>query len=134
MKVAVAPPVLVHAVVCDDPAQADVAATVSTDAGSIAATLPCLCESVWALLRLYGFRQADAAGAIRAPLAAANTEVNRPAVEAGLLAFEADGDFADGVIACEGNWLGGETFVSFDRKAGALLTAQGQAARLLRRT
>ncbi len=31
----------------------------------------------------------------------------------------------------EGSWLGGETFVSFDRAAVALLTAQGQAARLL---
>ena len=43
----------------------------------------------------------------------------------------AGGDFADGVIAYEGNWLGGETFVSFDKKAVALLTAQGQSARLL---
>ena len=39
--------------------------------------------------------------------------------------------FADGVIAYEGNWLGGETFVSFDKKAVALLTAQGQSTRLL---
>ncbi len=58
-------------------------------------------------------------------------KVNRPAVEAGLSVLEAGGDFADGVIAYEGNWLGGETFVSFDKKAVALLTAQGQSARLL---
>jgi predicted nucleic-acid-binding protein len=45
--------------------------------------------------------------------------------------LEAGGDFADGVIAYEGNWLGGETFVSFDKKAVSLLTAQGQSARLL---
>jgi predicted nucleic-acid-binding protein len=43
----------------------------------------------------------------------------------------AGGDFADGVIAYEGNWLGGETFVSFDKNAVSLLTAQGQPARLL---
>ncbi|MCE4317542.1 PIN domain-containing protein, partial [Xanthomonas hortorum] len=55
----------------------------------------------------------------------------RPAVEAGLLVLDAGGDFADGVIAYEGNWLGGETFVSFDKKAVALLTAQGQSTRLL---
>ncbi len=42
-----------------------------------------------------------------------------------------EGDFADGVIAYEGSWLGGETFVSFDKKAVSLLVAQGQSARLL---
>jgi predicted nucleic-acid-binding protein len=58
-------------------------------------------------------------------------EVNRPAVQAGLVVLEAGGDFADAVIAHEGQWLGGETFVSFDRKAIASLTAQGQKAQLL---
>jgi predicted nucleic-acid-binding protein len=131
MKVAVDTNVLVRAVVRDDPVQANVAATVLTDAELIAVATPCLCEFVWVLLRVYGFQQADAAGAIRALLAAANVEVNRPAVEAGLLVLDAGGDFADGVIAYEGNWLGGETFVSFDKKAVALLTAKGQSTRLL---
>ena len=45
--------------------------------------------------------------------------------------LDAGGDFADGVIAYEGSWLGGETFVSFDKAAVTLLTAQGQSARLL---
>ncbi len=131
MRITVDTNVLVRAVVRDDPEQASVAATVLTDAELIAVALPCLCEFVWVLLRVYGFRQADAAGAIRALIAAANVEVNRPAVEAGLLVLDAGGDFADGVIAYEGNWLGGETFVSFDKKAVALLTAQGQSTRLL---
>ena len=131
MRVAVDTNVLVRAVVCDDPAQASVAAKVLTDAELIAVALPCLCELVWVLLRVYNFQPADAANAIRALLVAANVEVNRPAVEAGLLLLEAGGDFADGVIAYEGNWLGGEIFVSFDQKAVALLTAQGQSARLL---
>ena len=131
MKIAVDTNVLVRAVVRDDPAQASVAAAVLTDAELIAVALPCLCEFVWVLLRVYGFQQADTASAIRALLAAANVEVNRPAVEAGLLVLDAGGDFADGVIAYEGNWLGGETFVSFDKKAVALLSAQGQSTRLL---
>jgi predicted nucleic-acid-binding protein len=131
MRVAVDTNVLVRAVVCDDPAQASVAAKVLIDAELIAVALPCLCELVWVLLRVYNFQPADAANAIRALLVAANVEVNRPAVEAGLLLLEAGGDFADGVIAYEGNWLGGEIFVSFDQKAVALLTAQGQSARLL---
>jgi predicted nucleic-acid-binding protein len=48
-----------------------------------------------------------------------------------LKVLAAGGDFADGVIAYEGSWLGGETFVSFDKKAVALLKSQGQKARLL---
>lgn len=44
--------------------------------------------------------------------------------------LEAGGDFADGVIAFEGHWLGGEAFVSFDQQAVALLAAQGHATRL----
>jgi predicted nucleic-acid-binding protein len=131
MKVAVDTNVLVRAVVRDDPAQANIAAQVLTDAALIAVALPSLCEFVWVLRRVYGFQAADAAAAIRALIAAANVETNRPAVEAGLAVLEAGGDFADGVIAYEGHWLGGETFVSFDKKAVALLAAQGQTARLL---
>jgi len=131
MKVAVDTNVLVRAVVRDDPVQASVAAAVLTDAELIAVALPCLCEFAWVLLRVYGFQQADVASAIRALLDAANVQMNRPAVEAGLRVLDAGGDFADGVIAYEGNWLGGEAFVSFDKKAVALLTAQGQSTRLL---
>ena len=131
MKVAVDTNVLVRAVMRDDLAQADIAAKVLTEAQLIAVAMPCLCEFVWVLLRVYSLQPSDAAAAIRALLAAANVEVNRPAVEAGLSLLEAGGDFADGVIAYEGNWLGAETFVSFDKKAVALLGTLGQSARLL---
>ena len=131
MKVVVDTNVLVRAVVRDDKAQAKAAIKILRDAELIAIALPCLCEFVWVLRRVYGLQPDDAASAIRALLSAANVEMNRPAVEAGLSALDAGGDFADGVIAYEGNWLGGETFVSFDKKAVALLKAQGQQARLL---
>jgi predicted nucleic-acid-binding protein len=55
---------------------------------------------------------------------------DKGAVEAGLAMLEAGGDFADGVIAYSGRWLGGETFVSFDKEAVRLLAAQGQAAQI----
>jgi predicted nucleic-acid-binding protein len=131
VKVVVDTNVLVRAVVRDDVAQARVAAKVLMDAELIAVALPCLCEFVWVLRKLYGIQTEDIAAAIRALLAAANVQVNRPAVDAGLSVLEANGDFADGVIAYEGTWLGGETFVSFDKQAVALLTAHGQPARLL---
>ena len=131
MKVIVDTTVLVRAAVRDDAAQARVAARVMTDADEIALALPCLCEFVWVLRNVYGLQTQGITAAIRALLAAENVRVNRPAVEAGLWMLEAGGDFADGVIAYEGNWLGGESFVSFDKQAVALLTAAGQPARLL---
>lgn len=131
MKVVVDTNVLVRAVVRDNPAQARAAVKVLNEAQLIAIALPCLCEFVWVLRSVYGFAPADAGTAIRALLAVANVETNRPAVEAGLSVLEAGGDFADGVIAYEGSWLGGETFVSFDKKAVKRLDAVGQSARLL---
>jgi predicted nucleic-acid-binding protein len=62
---------------------------------------------------------------------ASNVALDRPAVDAGLRVLRAGGDFADGVIAHDGAWLGGETFVSFDGKAISLLVDQGANARLL---
>lgn len=131
MKVTVDTNVLVRAVVQDDPVQAQQAAAVLLDAALIAVTLPTLCELVWVLRKVYGFQVMDVAKAVRALIETANVEMNRPAVAAGLALLEAGGDFADGVIAYEGNWLGGETFVSFDKKAVAQLGAQGRSARLL---
>jgi predicted nucleic-acid-binding protein len=131
MKVAVDTNVLVRAVVCDDPEQANIATKIIVDAELVAIALPCLCEFVWVLRKVYDFQASDVGNAIRALLAAKNVEMNRPAVEAGLSVLEAGGDFADGVIAYEGNWLGGETFVSFDKKAVALLSKQGLTANLL---
>ena len=130
MKVVVDANVLVRAVVRDDPAQTRVAAKVLTDAELIAIALPCLCEFVWVLRRVYNLDRQDIHAALQALLNAGNVAVNRPAVEAGLAMLDAGGDFADGVIAMEGQWLGGETFVSFDRQAVALLDKQGQAARV----
>lgn len=86
-------------------------------------SVPCLCELVWVLLRVYNIESGDVIHAIRALMASENVEMNRPAAEAGLEVLNAGGNFADGVIAFEGNWLGGETFVPFDKRAVALLSA-----------
>ncbi len=131
MKISVDTNVLARAVLQDDAEQAHTAAKILEEASLIAVSLPCLCELAWILLRGAQFPKEKVAVAIRALLDAGNVVMNRPAVEAGLSILAAGGDFADGVMAYEGNWLGGETFVSFDKKAVALLTAQGQSARLL---
>lgn len=131
MKISVDTNVLARAVLQDDAEQARTAAQTLEEASLIAISLPCLCELVWILLRGAQLPKEKVAVAIRALLDAGNVVMNRPAVEAGLSIIAAGGDFADGVIAYEGNWLGGETFVSFDKKAVSLLTAQGHPSRLL---
>jgi predicted nucleic-acid-binding protein len=131
MKIIVDTNILVRAVVRDNEKQAQAAATLLKEAEVIAVSLPCLCEFVWVLRRVYNFGQMDISAALHALLDAGSVVVNRPAVEAGLEVLKAGGDFADGLIAYEGRWLGGDTFVSFDKKAISLIKKQGQQARLL---
>ncbi len=131
MNITVDTNILVRAVVRDDQKQARIAAKVLKEADLIAVPLPCLCEFVWVLRRVYNFGQQDISAALEALLNASNVAVNRPAVDAGLAVLNEGGDFADGLIAYEGHWLGGETFVSFDKRAVSLIARQGQQAKLL---
>ncbi len=131
MKITADTNVLIRAVVRDDEKQAMAADKILKNAEIIAVTLPSLCEFVWVLRRLYEFDQKEIAAAIRALADSANVALNRPAVEAGLAVLEAGGDFADGLIAYEGRWLGAKTFVSFDKKAVTLLAKQAYETRLL---
>ena len=123
--------VLVRAITGDDAVQSKLAQAELANADMVALALPALCELVWVLSRGYKIPASEIAQTIRRLIDAAAVAVNRPAVEAGLALLEAGGDFADGVIAYEGNWLGAEVFVSFDKKAVELLQAQGQSSRLL---
>jgi predicted nucleic-acid-binding protein len=132
MRITVDTNILVRAVVADDKKQARSAARLLKGAELIAVTLPCLCEFVWVLRRVYQFGQENISAALEALLIAENIAVNRPAVDAGLSVLKAGGDFADGLIAYEGDWLGGDTFVSFDKRAVSLISDQGKQARLLK--
>jgi predicted nucleic-acid-binding protein len=131
MRITVDTNILVRAVMGDDTKQAAAAARLLKEAEIIAVPVPCLCEFVWVLRRVYSLGANDIHAALLALLSAGNVAVNRPAVDAGLAVLDAGGDFADGLIAFEGQWLGGEVFVSFDKKAVALIEKQGQAARVL---
>jgi predicted nucleic-acid-binding protein len=131
MKISVDTNVLVRAVVRDDPVQAKQAAKLLKDATLVAVSTTSLCEFVRVLRKLYGLQPQDISLAIRALMDSAHVETHRAAVEAGLSLLDAGGDFADGVIAFEGQWLGGETFVSFDKRAVSLLNKNKLAARLL---
>jgi predicted nucleic-acid-binding protein len=131
MKITADTNVLVRAITEDHEAQSKAAQSALKRAELVAIAIPALCELVWVLSQGYKVSSKDIAAAIRGLMNGDNVEVNRPAVEAGLAFMDAGGDFADGVIAYEGSWLGAETFVSFDKRAVKLMDAQGQSARLL---
>jgi predicted nucleic-acid-binding protein len=123
--------VLVRAIVEDDERQSKTAQAALAKADLIALALPALCELVWVLSQGYKIPTAKIAEAIRRLMNGTNVVVNRPAAEAGLALLDAGGDFADGIIAYEGSFLGADTFVSFDKRAVKLVEAQGVPARLL---
>ena len=131
MKVSVDTNILVRAVLQDDAEQGKSAAKLLKEASLIAVSLSSLCELAWILHRGAKLSKEDVAQTVHDLLNAGNVAMNRPAVEAGLAMLEAGGDFADGVIAHEGAWLGGESFVTFDKQAVELVIRQGQPARLL---
>jgi predicted nucleic-acid-binding protein len=131
MKITADTNVLIRAAVQDDVHQAREAAKVMQEADLVAVPIPVLCEFVWVLRRGYKKPVPDISDSIRRLMNGVNVVMNRPAVEAGLSVLEAGGDFADGIIAYEGDWLGGEEFVSFDSKAVSVLQSRGTRARLL---
>jgi predicted nucleic-acid-binding protein len=131
VKITIDTNVLLRAVLHDHPKEARQAEEILKRADVVAFPLPCLCEFVWVLDRSYGFAREEIGRVVETLCNAPNVAIDRASVDAGLAALNAGGDFADGVIAHEGSWLGGETFVSFDKKAVAVLTRQGKAARLL---
>lgn len=131
MKITADTNVLLRLVMGDDEAQGLAAVETMESAELVAISVHSLCELAWVLGGKYAMLRDDIAATIRGLVEASNVVVNRPAIDAGLAVLEAGGDFADGVIAFDGQWLGGETFVSFDKKAVKLLEGQGTAALLL---
>jgi predicted nucleic-acid-binding protein len=131
MRIAVDTNVLLRGAVLDDRGQAMSAAKVLRTAELVAIPISTLCEFVWVMRRGFKRPAAEVAESIRSLVDSTNVVTDRPAVEAGLELLDKGGDFADGVIAYEGQWLGAEEFVSFDKEAISLLRSQGKRARLL---
>ncbi|TIP02145.1 MAG: type II toxin-antitoxin system VapC family toxin [Mesorhizobium sp.] len=131
MKVSLDTNVLLRLIVGDDEAQQQTAAETLERAELVAISVQALCEFLWVLDRSYQVARPDISASIRRILDMRNVVANRPTIEAGLAVLDAGGDFADGVIAFDGQWLGGETFVSFDRKAVKLVEGQGTPTLLI---
>jgi predicted nucleic-acid-binding protein len=131
MKITADTNVLVRAVIEDHAEQSKIAQSTLRRAELIAIPIPTLCELVWVLAQGYKISSSEIAETIRRLINAANVVVDRPTADAGLAHLDAAGDFADGAIAREGNWLGADTFVSFDKKAVRLMEERGESAQLL---
>lgn len=79
---------------------------------------------VWVLLLGYRDTSAQVAHALRTLLQVRQVVCHTPAVLAGLAQLDRGGDFADGMIAAEGELLEGTEFVSFDQQAIQLLNSK----------
>jgi predicted nucleic-acid-binding protein len=123
--------VLMRAVLDDDEAQSRASRLALSSADQVVIGRHAFCEMVWLLRQRYKMSKAEIVKVVHGYLEADNVITDTFAVQAGLEAMNAGADFADGVIAYEGRWLGGETFVSFDKKAVAAIAEQGMKARLL---
>lgn len=132
MKIAVDTNILLRDALQDDPLQSPIASKALQRAELVVVPTPALCEFVWVMRRLYKRSPAEIALSVRLLMGGDNVKLDRPAIEAGLAQLDAGGDFADGVIAYEGHWLGAHEFISFDKEAVSILQSQGKKARLLR--
>ena len=131
MKIIADTNVLLRFVLDDDPEQYKLALDAMEKSEAVAVTNHALCEMAWVLRSRYGVSRAAIAVTIRGLLETKNVVLDSATVNAGLTALEAGADFADGIIAYEGRWLGGETFVSFDKKTVAAIAKQGLNTQLL---
>jgi len=132
VKVTLDTNVLVRLATQDNPQQAAAALKVLQTASLIAVPSTALCEMVWVLIRGYRYTPEQVAHAIRTLLQVGQVVCNTPAVLAGLALLQSGGDFADGVIAFEGELMGGQEFVTFDKAAAKLLKQQKRKVRLLK--
>lgn len=131
MKIIADTNVLLRAVLDEDDEQGRLARKTLRAAEQVIFSRHALCELVWVLRSRYGVSRADIAVTVKTLCAADNAVLDNWAYDAGMAMLEAGSDFADGVIAYEGAQLGGEIFVSFDKKAVAALEKQGQRVKLL---
>ena len=132
VKVTVGTKMVVRRAVKDDSAHAATALQALKKATLFAVPATVFCAMVWVLLRGYRYTPAQVAHAVRALMQVRNVVCNAPGVLAGLALLEAGGDFADGVIAFEGELLGAEEFLSFDQQAVKQPKGHKRRARLLK--
>ena len=131
MNVAFDTHVILRLLVPDNPAQVTATRRLAAEAKTIALPLITLCEAVWTLRRFYKLPSVEIADALAEFLSDERVRADFAAVEAGLAQLRAGGDFADAVIALEGQRLGADTLATFDKGAVKLLERRGVPVTLL---
>ena len=120
---------LVRLFIEDDAEQAAAARDELERAGGVVITAPVLCELAWVLRRYYRMPRDTLAAILDGLTRIPKARIDREAMDAGVAALRAGGDFADAVIARLGEREGATVFVSFDRKAVRVLNGLGLASR-----
>ncbi len=128
MRIAVDTNVLLRFLLADDPIQHRASVETLEQATAVILPLVALCEVGWVLNRTYGLSRAEIAAMLRGLTSIGNVEFDMTEVEAGLAMLDTGGDFADGVIACQGRIKRADAFLSFDLKAVNRLNASGENA------
>jgi predicted nucleic-acid-binding protein len=107
----------VRLAVDDDAVQAAEARAALDQAEVVVCTLQMLCEVVWVLSRFYEMPTEEIVLFLQMLLSTEKMQFDRSAVEFGISALLAGGNFADGAIAEVGRRQGADIFLTFDRKA-----------------
>jgi predicted nucleic-acid-binding protein len=130
MNIVIDTNILVRIMVNDDVDQASAALKVFSHASEICIPTHVLCEYAWTLASFYKRKKPLIAADIRDIMALDKVVIATDEITAGLRFLDADGDFADGVIAYTGGKMasGPSTFVSFDKRTVGLLHGRGIAA------
>ncbi len=123
--------VLVRALLGDDDEQTPRARELLAESEEVVLTFVALAELDWVLRKQAKWPRAHVLDALRGMLSQPNVRYHRWTIEEGLAALEAGADFADGIIAYDGAWQHGDTFVTFDQKAAAVMSARGTEVLLL---
>lgn len=131
MKITPDTNVLVRALLGDDAEQTPRAREVLAESEEVVLTFVALAELDWVLRKQAKWPRAQVLEVLRRMLSQPNIRCHRWTVEEGLAALEAGADFADGVIAYDGAWQHGDTFVTFDQRAASVMRARGTDTLLL---
>jgi predicted nucleic-acid-binding protein len=128
LRIAVDTNVLLRFLLADDLIQHRASVETLEQATAVILPLVALCEVGWVLNRTYDLSRAEIAAMLRGLTSIGNVEFDVTEVEAGLAMLDTGGDFADGVIACQGRIKRADAFLSFDLKAVNRLNASGENA------
>lgn len=123
--------ILVRFFTADDDRQFARVLMLIADAQVIAVSIAALCETAWVLRAAYLISTNDIADKLESFVRDERVRYDADLTPIGIAFLRRGGDFADAVIAADGQRLGGESFATFDKRAAKLLETQDFPVTLL---